>query len=78
QAAPALADLLTLLPAVHTIVLVGKKAMLAREAVTRLAQTTVIHSMLHPSPMFVNRARGNRKLLLDQLAVVAAGIHAKS
>ncbi|CAD0364538.1 uracil-DNA glycosylase [Xanthomonas sp. WHRI 8391] len=78
QAAPALANLLTLLPAVHTIVLVGKKAMLARAAVTNLAPSAGIHSMLHPSPMFVNRARGNRKLLLNQLAVVVAGIHAKS
>lgn len=71
-AAPALERLLKLLPSLHTIVLVGAKAALAQSAIERLAPGIRIHSMPHPSPMFVNRSPANRDLLRIKLRAVVA------
>lgn len=72
QAAPALERLLKLLPRVRIIVLVGKKAALAKEAISTLAPSTSIYLMPHPSPMYVNRSPENRGLLRRHLEVISA------
>lgn len=73
-AAPALEDLLFLLPGLHSIVLVGRKANLARNTLSILAPKTALHSVPHPSPLYVNRSPTNRRTLLAGLLQVAAGL----
>ena len=73
-AAPALVELMTLLPALHSIVLVGGKASTAQAAINRLAPKARVYSVPHPSPVFVNRRPGNRALVLEKLREVASGL----
>lgn len=72
DAAPALRQLLALLPRLHSIILVGGKAASARDAISALAPHAKIHVVPHPSPMFVNRSPANRDVLLSGLRQVAA------
>ncbi len=66
-----LAPLLALLPKLTTVVLVGRKAE-AAEVLVHLARPELrMFRMPHPSPMFVNRAPGNRDRILVQLREVA-------
>jgi hypothetical protein len=46
------------------VALVGRKAQLARRTIEALRPDVQIVLMPHPSPMFVNRALGNRELVL--------------
>lgn len=67
----ALTRLIVLLPNLHTIVLVGAKAASASSAIEALLPSARIRTIPHPSPMFVNRAPGNRALILERLREVA-------
>lgn len=73
-AAPALKDLLLLLPCLHSIVLVGRKANLVRKTLSILASKAVLYSVPHPSPLYVNRSPTNRHTLLAGLLQVAANL----
>ena len=73
-AAPALKDLLFLLPFLHSIVLVGRKANLARNTLSILAPKTALHPVPHPSPLYVNRSPTNRHTLLAALLQVAGNL----
>lgn len=73
-AAPSLVELAALLPALHTIVLLGNKAATAKLAVTQLLPKVQVFSVPHPSPLFVNLRPGNRTVLLERLREVAGGL----
>jgi hypothetical protein len=73
-AAPALAELASLLPSLHSIVLLGKKASTAKSAIAELVPQARIFCVPHPSPVFINRRPGNRAILLDKLRTVADGL----
>ncbi len=73
-AAPALVRLVALLPRLHSIVLVGGKAATARAAIEQLVPQAIVHRMPHPSPMYVNRAPGNRDVIRDCLRSVVRGL----
>jgi uracil-DNA glycosylase len=76
---PSLRRLLSLLPKLRAVVLVGQKAASAELEVQKALPRVSIFTVRHPSPMFVNRLPGNRALLLAQLSVVAAFVkHGKS
>jgi len=64
--------LLSLLPSLHSIVLVGRKATLARESIASLAPAVELLTMPHPSPMFVNRSPANRERILTALREIGA------
>lgn len=66
-----LAPLVSLLPRLRAVVLVGKKADTAALALTRLRPDVRIFRSPHPSPMFVNNAPGNRDRILSILREVA-------
>lgn len=73
-AAPALAELAALLPALHSIVLLGNKASTAKSSIAELLPKARVFCLPHPSPMFVNRRPGNRAFLLERLRDVANGL----
>lgn len=73
-ARPALVELARLLPRLRTTILVGGKAATACSQVAALLPMVHVASVPHPSPMFVNRAAGNRALLLSQLRAIADGL----
>ena len=77
-AAPALTALLSLLPRLHSIVLVGDKAASARSAIAALATGARLYAIPHPSPMFVNRSPTNRHMLLAALQQVAANLPSRA
>jgi uracil-DNA glycosylase len=64
--------LLTLLPSVRVIVLVGKKAQQASSLISRLRSDVRVFNSPHPSPLFINNAPGNREQILTVLREVAA------
>ena len=67
-----LGTLLSLLPALRTVVLIGTKAARANKLVLSARPTISIVSMPHPSPMFVNRApEANRLRILGVLKSLA-------
>jgi uracil-DNA glycosylase len=70
-ASPYLAGLLAALPRLEIVVLVGKKAYIAKDQVLGLMPPVRIVGMPHPSPLFVNRLPGNRALILNALQEVA-------
>lgn len=70
-AAPALMELAALLPALHTIVLLGNKAATAKSCIAQFLPAVQVFSAPHPSPMFVNRRSENRAVLLEKLQEVA-------
>lgn len=63
EAAEALRWLLGRLDQLKCVALVGRKAQLARATVEVARPDVCIVEMPHPSPMFVNRAPGNRLIL---------------
>jgi len=67
-----LEELLNLLPRLRGIVLVGRKAQKAEKFVRKIHPSLFIETCPHPSPMFINRKAGNRKVLLDCLCRVKA------
>lgn len=70
-AAPSLIELAALLPALHTIVLLGKKAATASRPIAQLLPAVQVFSAPHPSPLFVNRRPENRAILLQCFQQVA-------
>lgn len=75
SAGAALSTLLGLLPQLRVVALVGAKAQRVREAISPTVQ---VFAMPHPSPMFVNRAPGNRERILAVLREVASEVGARS
>lgn len=73
-AAPALVELAALLPALHTVVLLGNKASIAKSSIAELLPQVRVFSGPHPSPMFINRRPEHRAILLDRLREVAGGL----
>lgn len=64
--------LLATLPQLLIVVLVGQKARHAQEVVQRCRPDVEVMTMPHPSPMFINRAPGNRDRVLAALQELAA------
>jgi len=75
-AEPALRELSTLLPTLHSVVLLGKKAssVKSRDLVAKLFPKAQVFSVPHPSPLFVNNRPENRALLLQKLREVASNL----
>lgn len=70
EATASLQLLLARLRALRCVALVGRKAQIARPAVEFARPDVEIVEMPHPSPMFVNRAPGNRGLVLAGFSYV--------
>ena len=70
QGIRSLADLLSLLPKLRAIVLVGKKAQRAEKHLATIAPELKLFTSPHPSPMFVNNKPGNRDVLIARLQPV--------
>lgn len=66
KALPYVRELLGLLPSLRTVVLVGRKAQLARKDIARFTEVK-IRETLHPSPLVLNRDPINRKRILKRL-----------
>lgn len=64
---PALTRLLTLLPKLKGVVLVGRKAERAANLVSQLRPEVRVFLCPHPSPLFINNAPGNRDRILSVL-----------
>mgnify|MGYP005853568119 CR=1 FL=1 len=71
-----LRELVALLPRLEVVVLVGRKAGNARGLVEGIAPKSRIFECPHPSPMFVNRATGNRERILGVLREVRSALGA--
>lgn len=71
SARAALSTLLSLLPHLRVVALVGAKAQRVRAAISPTMQ---VFAMPHPSPMFVNRAPGNRERILAVLREFASTV----
>ncbi len=69
---PALTRLLALLPKLKAVVLVGLKAERAASLVSQLRPEVRVFRSPHPSPLFINNARGNRDRILSVLREAAA------
>ncbi|MGA2970791.1 MAG: uracil-DNA glycosylase [Acidimicrobiales bacterium] len=67
---PYLQELLGLLPNLHVVVLVGRKAGCAQSRIREWAGHVEIIELPHPSPTFVNRAPPHRDLILQKLLTV--------
>lgn len=74
QGFESLKELLSLLPRLTAIVLVGRKAQRIEARVRALAPRLQIFHSPHPSPMFVNRRPENRGKLLSCWRDVQAGL----
>lgn len=68
--------LLACLPRLSVVVFVGKKAQHAQDVVQRCRPDVEVMAMPHPSPMFINRAEGNRVRVLAALQELAARLAA--
>jgi uracil-DNA glycosylase len=71
QGLPSFEKLLALLPKLRVIVLVGRKAERAKSVIERIRPDLAIRISPHPSPLFVNRAPGNRRRILNVWVEVA-------
>lgn len=69
---PALTRLLALLPKLKVVVLIGRKAERAASLVSQLRPDVRLFRSPHPSPLFVNNARGNRERILKVMREAAA------
>lgn len=76
DAETALRELSTLLPALHSVVLVGNKASSgkSRKIVNNIFPNAHVSSVPHPSPLFVNNRPENRGVLLQKLREVASNL----
>ncbi len=63
--------LLGLLPKLRVVVLVGRKAERASLEITRARPELTLLACPHPSPMYVNRAAGNREKILAVFRITA-------
>jgi uracil-DNA glycosylase len=68
---PSLTRLLTLLPKLRVVVLVGRKAEHAASVVSQLRPELRVFRSPHPSPLFINNAQGNRTRILNILREAA-------
>lgn len=68
---PPLFGLLNLLPKLRAVVLIGRKAEYAAKELERRRPDLKIFRTPHPSPMYCNRAPGNRQNILNALHQVA-------
>ena len=66
-----LSRLLELLPKLRAVVLIGRKAEHAAEAIAKLNPELRIFRSPHPSPLFINNAPGNRDKVLSALREAA-------
>jgi uracil-DNA glycosylase len=73
-AMPSLMELLELLPRVRAIVLVGRKAQLAAPSIRALRPDLQLFDSPHPSPMFCNRKKENRALIVERFREVSVFI----
>lgn len=64
-------SLLRLLPNLRAVVLIGRKAEYTAKEIARQKPDLKIFKSPHPSPMYCNRAPGNRENILDVLHQVA-------
>lgn len=64
-------DLLNLLPKLRAVVLIGRKAEYVSKELERRRPDLKIFRSPHPSPMYCNRAPGNRQNICDVLFQVA-------
>jgi uracil-DNA glycosylase len=71
---PYLEQLLSLLPRLGAVVLVGRKAECAAPRLAAGWPHVARFTAPHPSPQFVNRRPENRERLVEALRVVAAGV----
>jgi uracil-DNA glycosylase len=69
---PALTRLLALLPKLKVVVLVGRKAERAASLISQLRPQLRLLRSPHPSPLFINNARGNWDRILSVLCEAAA------
>jgi uracil-DNA glycosylase len=58
-----LSDLFALLPHLRAVVLMGRKAQRAASLIRHLRPNQVLLQAPHPSPMFINRAKGNADVI---------------
>lgn len=69
-----LRQLLALLPAVHSVALVGRNAQTVRPVITELRPEAALYDVPHPSPMFINRAKeDNWRRTLTALRAIMLG-----
>jgi uracil-DNA glycosylase len=67
---PYLRVLLSLLPKLRVVVLMGRKAQRARSVVQEMTPSSTILDMLHPSPLVINHDPANRQEMLQTLKAV--------
>jgi uracil-DNA glycosylase len=67
-----LKELLELLPRLRFVVFVGKKSLYARVLIQSVEPRLLLREMPHPSPMFINRAPGNRDRILAVMNELSA------
>ncbi|MDO9580225.1 MAG: uracil-DNA glycosylase [Bacteroidales bacterium] len=72
QGMPYLARLISMLPRLTVILLVGKKAQKANSHIVELRPDLPLFHCFHPSPLFVNNREGNKGIILEVLKQVAA------
>jgi uracil-DNA glycosylase len=70
-----LAKLLLLFSDLRAIVLVGRKAERAMPMLNNITLQTKVFACPHPSPVFVNRSKGNRDRILQVLLEVAEHLY---
>jgi uracil-DNA glycosylase len=73
----ALTRLLAILPKLKAAVLIGRKAERAASLVSQLRPEIRLFRSPHPSPLFINNARGNRDRILSVLREAAACLDAR-
>jgi len=69
-----LLELLSLLPNLRSVVLVGRKAERAAPRILEALPSIQLFRAPHPSPLFVNNRPGNRERILTVLRQVAASL----
>ena len=74
--ARSLGRVLALLPNIRVVVFLGAHAAKAKALVQSMRLNAQLVSIPHPSPVFVNRAPGNRDRILSVLKQVAATVAA--
>ena len=67
-----LKELLATLRQLRIVVFVGQKALHAQSVVQGCRPDVEVMAMPHPSPMFINRASGNRERVMAALKELAA------
>jgi uracil-DNA glycosylase len=71
---PYLQQLLRLLPALRTVVIMGQKATFAETHIRASRPDVAIVRSPHPSPLYVNNRLGNRENILQALRGVARNL----